>query len=76
MKVVQERDEQKQAICKATGITLIVIPYWWDRTIEEVANAIHSVRPDIFVPASLLRGKSIPREIPQPQKNGKTKEKI
>ncbi len=35
--------------CFHDGITLIVIPYWWEKKIESVARCIHSNRPDILV---------------------------
>ena len=30
------------------GITLIDIPYWWDRGVESLAMTIYNARPDLF----------------------------
>ena len=30
------------------GITLIEIPYWWDRSFESLESTIYSQRPDLF----------------------------
>jgi len=49
------------------GITLIVIPYWWNKSPESVAKMIHLARPDIPFPKELLAGDPIPNEIPLPQ---------
>ncbi len=51
------------ATCSANGITLIVVPYWWDNTIESVAATIHKVRPDISLSSTLLHGKPIPSDL-------------
>jgi len=42
-----QRDKLKQSICQLNGITLIVIPYWWNRSIESLAYAIREARPDL-----------------------------
>ncbi len=44
---IQKRDKFKQFICEKNGITMIVIPYWWNKSIDTVSYLIHSVRPDI-----------------------------
>ncbi len=66
---VQQRDEFKQEVCYANGITLIVVPYWWNRTKESIAKTVHMARPDILVPPELLKGDaivdSIPKQAPQ-----------
>jgi hypothetical protein len=30
------------------GITLIEVPYWWDRKSESLAATIYSQRPELF----------------------------
>eukprot|EP01027_Heterolobosea_sp_BB2_P000282 GEZU01000413.1.p1 GENE.GEZU01000413.1~~GEZU01000413.1.p1 ORF type:complete len:468 (+),score=89.89 GEZU01000413.1:405-1808(+) len=45
----QRRDEQKAEICQRAGITLIVVPYWWDRKQSSIAESIHAVRPDLLM---------------------------
>lgn len=42
------RDEMKRNECKKHGITLIEIPYWWDKTKESLFATIHKSRPDIW----------------------------
>lgn len=45
------------------GITLVQIPYWWDRTYESLASTIYSRRPDLF-PDEIPQGNPIPAEEP------------
>ncbi len=61
---IQKRDEFKQTICYQDGITLIVIPYWWNRSVESLAHSIYMARPDVPV-SSYLTGDKIPTEIPK-----------
>ncbi len=61
----QQRDTQKQKVCFSDGITLIIIPYWWDQQVESVTRTIHRLRPDISLPAAFLTGDPIPTEEPQ-----------
>jgi hypothetical protein len=42
------QDLEKQEACKANGITLIVVPYWWDYTEDSIIATIHQHRPDII----------------------------
>ena len=58
--VYKQRDLQKVEICKEIGskyllptikykgITLIEIPYWWDRKYSSLAATVYSARPDLF----------------------------
>jgi hypothetical protein len=34
----QMRDKEKKQKCKEKGITLVVIPFWWDREISSLKN--------------------------------------
>lgn len=43
----QLKDEEKRSACKKLGLTLIEVPYWWDKTVEALTTLISSVRPDI-----------------------------
>ncbi len=64
--VVQERDRFKQLVCKNCGIHLIVVPYWWDKTVESVVHTIAAFRPDTQLP----EGDTIPMEIPKQKEKG------
>ena len=35
------RDEEKKKICKNFGITLIIIPYWWDGKLNSLKKTVH-----------------------------------
>ncbi len=64
--MTQRQDQQKRSMCDAAGITLIVIPYWWNKKMETVAQTIQLARPDIVLPTHLLTGSAISTtEIPQ-----------
>eukprot|EP01114_Cavostelium_apophysatum_P021826 TRINITY_DN7718_c0_g1_i1.p1 TRINITY_DN7718_c0_g1~~TRINITY_DN7718_c0_g1_i1.p1 ORF type:complete len:570 (+),score=80.59 TRINITY_DN7718_c0_g1_i1:26-1735(+) len=41
------RDSEKRQACVAIGISLIEIPFWWDRTKETLVAIICDVRPDL-----------------------------
>jgi hypothetical protein len=58
-----ERDDRKRNTSKERGISLIEIPFWWDRTESSLIATIHYFRPDIPLSSS---GKPIPQEIPKP----------
>ena len=30
------------------GITLIEVPYWWDKQVSSLASTIYNTRPDLF----------------------------
>jgi len=59
-KNISQRDEKKRRICEQDGISLFVIPYWWNRTTESVAATISSRRPDIKIPSQFDHGEVIP----------------
>lgn len=44
----QQRDEEKAKKCQREGITMIIIPYWWDRSKESIKATIHLQRPDLI----------------------------
>lgn len=35
-------------MCKEVGITLIEIPYWWDKKLPSLCATIYNSRPDIL----------------------------
>lgn len=47
LKQQQLRDEEKRAECQRKHITLITIPYWWDNTMQSLAQTIQKYRTDI-----------------------------
>ena len=61
----KQKDQQKIDLCKSQGITLIPIPYWWDRKFESLQATIYNERPDLFKqkPSS----KAIPDIPPSPK---------
>eukprot|EP01114_Cavostelium_apophysatum_P007788 TRINITY_DN1996_c0_g2_i2.p1 TRINITY_DN1996_c0_g2~~TRINITY_DN1996_c0_g2_i2.p1 ORF type:complete len:562 (-),score=122.96 TRINITY_DN1996_c0_g2_i2:5-1690(-) len=42
-------DEEKRQACKNNNITLIEVPFWWDRTSESLKATIRSRRPDLLI---------------------------
>lgn len=42
-----QRDIHKKALCKQHSITLIEVPYWWDKRKESLAASIRQHRPDL-----------------------------
>ncbi len=50
---ISQRDAQKREICARDGITLIVVPYWWNKSVQSIALAIHRARPDVQIQLSL-----------------------
>lgn len=64
VELARHRDNLKKDLCVKNGISLIVVPYWWNSNVESIASTIHSVRPDIPIEPSLLTGDTIPTQIP------------
>jgi hypothetical protein len=50
--IYNRRDSYKRGISKEHGITLIEIPFWWQKTEASLISTIRAVRPDIGLPAS------------------------
>ncbi len=44
----QECDLFKVKICHDEGITLIAVPYWWDKKVSSLKATIQQVRPDLI----------------------------
>ncbi len=61
----QQRDAEKRQQCRKLGISLIEVPYWWDKNKASLVATIHHVRPDtvpmptnaVPIPASYTRKK-------------------
>lgn len=47
--VAQQRDAEKARACRAQGIDLVAVPYWWTRSAPALAASIRRVRPDLLV---------------------------
>ncbi len=43
---------------------MIIIPYWWNRSIGSVAAVMQLARPDIVMTSSLSKGEPIPLKQP------------
>jgi len=52
--IYRRRDEAKRALCRAQGIRLVEVPYWWDGRVESLAATLHRQLP-AFVEAELSR---------------------
>jgi len=42
-----QKEKLKQRICQQLGITVVEVPYWWNKRKEYIATEIARVRPDI-----------------------------
>jgi hypothetical protein len=60
----QRIDAIKQAFAKERGITLIPIPFWWDKSPASIAATIQFYRPDIQL-EGITPAAAIPSEMPQ-----------
>jgi hypothetical protein len=45
----QKRDQSKVKFASQLGVTLIVIPFWWDRSSDSLGSTIQFYRPDISI---------------------------
>jgi hypothetical protein len=57
----QKIDQAKANYAKDIGVTLIPIPFWWDKSSESLAATIHHYRPDL---GSTNTTHPIPHEMP------------
>ena len=39
----QKRDLEKEKLCKENGITLIIVPYWWDNKLESLRDHLYPI---------------------------------
>jgi hypothetical protein len=66
----QRRDQAKLKFTSKFGITLIPIPFWWDRTSDSLLSTIKLYRPDIHLQTKKVP--PIPLEMPDKFKNSKS----
>jgi hypothetical protein len=45
----KQRDNAKKEICQMGGITLIEVPYWWDKQIPSLVGTIHEMCADLLL---------------------------
>ena len=55
-----QRDKEKKEICKQNGITLIEIPYWWDKQLSSLIATIHQQRKDLIFDNNIKEENPIP----------------
>jgi len=72
----KQNDENKAKISRMNGITLINIPFWWDKQQNSLVATILKQRPDLFVSSAINLAESIPTEIPHQWKKNFFKHKI
>jgi hypothetical protein len=60
--VRQRRDQAKIKFANLYGISLISIPFWWDRSSNSLAATIRNYRPDINLDS--ITKEPIPLEMP------------
>lgn len=52
----QIRDREKLELCKRQGITMVVVPYWWDQQAASLAATLHKAAPGLPIAEELLCG--------------------
>jgi len=48
LEAVQRRDMEKRRICEESGIRLLTVPYWWDRSLASLTASLHLHFPSIL----------------------------
>ncbi len=46
---MKQRDEEKIEACSEAGITLVEVPYWWDKQPSSLAASIYQLRKDLVL---------------------------
>jgi hypothetical protein len=44
----QRRDQLKRKFAAQLGLTLIPIPFWWDKSSSSLTSTLHYYRPDLI----------------------------
>ena len=47
--IFQKRDQSKRKFASQFGLTVISIPFWWDRSSSSLISTIQYYRPDIHI---------------------------
>ena len=58
----RERDKEKKIACLEKEITLIEVPYWWNKETSSLASTIHKQREDLIF-SSMNESQPIPSTI-------------
>jgi hypothetical protein len=58
----QRADMMKQTFATRAGITLVVIPFWWNKSLSSIASTIQALRPDIEL--TYITDTTIPSHMP------------
>lgn len=48
LEVTQLRDSEKRRLCEQAGIRLVTVPYWWNKSLPELAATIHAYYPGLL----------------------------
>jgi len=59
LKFQEARDSMKRTLCQLNNWTLLEIPYWWDFSFDQLANALHHLNPEL-VPNTFGDGRGFP----------------
>ena len=58
----KQRDEEKRIACREKEITLIEVPYWWNKETSSLASTIHKQREGLIF-SSFNQSQPIPSTI-------------
>jgi len=48
---ITQRDDSRRQACASLGMTLLEVPYWWQRDKESILALIKQYRPDMVLNA-------------------------
>jgi len=48
------KDAEKETACERAGITLFIVPFWWDCTKESLVQLVRKVKPDLISTLNLI----------------------
>jgi hypothetical protein len=58
----RQKDKEKRIACREKEITLIEVPYWWNKETSSLASTIHKQREDLIF-SSINESQPIPSTI-------------